>query len=120
MTVRLIPHRPDNIIGLDIDGWIDAEDIDRVTDLIEKRLNSGDKLRIYAEVKSWSGMSLGAFIKDLKFSLQHLNNFEKEAIVSECKWLEALAALGNTLFSSIEVKHFTFDEKDRALEWIRS
>lgn len=120
MTVQIIPHRPDNIIGLDINGSIDAEDIDRVAELIEKRLKQGSKLKIYAEINNWSGMSLAAFIKDLRFSLQHLNNFEKEAIVSDRRWLEALAALGNTLFSSIEVKHFTFDEKDKALEWIGS
>lgn len=120
MSVQLIPHKPDRIIGLDINGSIDAEDIDRVAELIEKRLKQGDKLRIYAEVNNWSGMSLGAFIKDLRFSLQHLKDFEKEAIVSDRKWLEALAAITNTLFSSIEVKHFTFDEREKALEWIGS
>ncbi|PSB08926.1 STAS/SEC14 domain-containing protein [Pleurocapsa sp. CCALA 161] len=118
MTVKLIPHKADQIIALEIDGWIDAEDIDRVTELIEKRLNTDEKLRIYVEVNNFSGMSLGALIKDLKFSLQHLQDFEKEAIVSDRKWLEGLAALGNTLFSGIEVKHFTPAEKDRALEWV--
>ena len=118
MTVKLIPHKADKIIALEIDGWIDAEDIDRITELIEKRLNTGEKLRIYAEVNNFSGMSLGALIKDLRFSLQHLQDFEKEAIVSDRKWLEGLAALGNTLFSGIEVKHFTPDEKDRALTWV--
>ncbi len=104
MTIQLITHRPDNIIGLDIDGWIDAEDIDHVTELIESKLKQGERLRIYAEVNNWSGMSLGAFVKDLRFSLQHLKDFEKEAIVSARKWLETLAAVSNTLFSSIEVK----------------
>ena len=118
MSIKLIPHRPDHIIGLEIDGWIDAEDIDRIVKIVEPRIDTGEKLRIYAEVNSWSGMSLGAFIKDLKFSLKHLKDFEKEAIVSDRKWLEALAALGNTLFSGIEVKHFTPDESDKALEWL--
>jgi SpoIIAA-like len=118
MTVQLIPHRPDHIIGLNIDGWIDTEDIERITELIEPRLKQGEKLRIYAEVNNWSGMSLGAFIKDLRFSLQHLKDFDKEAIVSDRKWLENLAAVTNTLFSSIEVKHFLPDEKDKALEWL--
>ena len=118
MTVKLIPHKADKIIALEIDGWIDAEDIDRITELIEKRLNTGEKLRIYAEVNNFSGMSLGALIKDLRFSLQHLQDFEKEAIVSDRKWLEGLAALGNTLFSGIEVKHFAPDEKERALAWV--
>ena len=120
MTVKLIPHKPDHIIGLEIDGWIDAEDIDRIIKIVEPRIDAGERLRIYAEVNSWSGMSLGAFIKDLKFSLQHLKDFEKEAIVSDRKWLEALAALGNTLFSGIEVKHFTSDESDTALKWVSS
>ena len=118
MTIKLIPHKPDHIIGLEIDGRLDAEDIDRIVELIEKRLNTGEKLRIYAEVNNWSGMSLVAFIKDLKFSLQHLQDFEKEAIVSDFRWLEGLVALGNTLFSSIEVKHFTLDEKEQALKWV--
>ena len=87
---------------------------------IENRLEKEEKLRIYAEVSNWSGMSLEAFIKDIKFSLQHFKDFEKEAIVSERGWLKSLAAVGNTLFSSIEVKHFTFAEKDQALEWINS
>jgi hypothetical protein len=118
MTVQLIPHRPDQIIGLNIDGWIDTEDIERITKLIEPRLKQGKKLRIYVEVNSWSGMSLGAFVKDLRFSLQHLKDFDKEAIVSDRKWLESLTAVTNTLFSSIEVKHFLPDEKDQALEWL--
>lgn len=120
MTVQLITHRPDNIIGLDIDGWIDAEDLDRIIELVEPRLERGERLRIYAEVNNWSGMSAGAFMKDLKFSLKHLQDFDKEAIVSDRKWLEALAALGNTLFSGVEVKHFTPDEKDKALKWVMS
>ena len=118
MTVKLITHKSDHIIGLEIDGWIDAEDIDRIVKIVEPRIDAGEKLRIYAEVSSWSGMSLGAFIKDLRFSLQHLKDFDKEAIVSDKRWLEALAALGNTLFSGIEVKHFTLDESDKALEWL--
>lgn len=120
MTIKLIPHKPDKIIGLDIDGRIEAEDIERVVQLIEKKLKPGTKLRIYAEVNNWSGMSLEAFIKDLQFSLQHFQDFEKEAIVSDGGWLKSLAAVGNTLFSSIEVKHFTFAERDQALEWIGS
>ena len=120
MSIKLISHKPDQIVGLEIDGSIDSEDIDRLAEMMEKRFSQGERLRIYAEVTNWSGMSLAAFIKDLRFSLKHLQDFEKEAIVSDSKWLEALAALGNTLFSGIEVKHFTLNEKDKALEWVIS
>ncbi len=118
MGIKLIPHQPDRIIALDIDGWIDAEDMERITKSLETRLKQGEKLRIYVEVHNWSGMSLGALIQDLKFSLQHLQDFDKEAIVSDRRWLEGLAAVGNSLFSGVEVKHFTFDETDKALQWV--
>ncbi|MEM7594364.1 MAG: STAS/SEC14 domain-containing protein [Cyanobacteria bacterium P01_A01_bin.83] len=118
MTITLIPHKHDNIIGLDIDGWIDAEDIERIVQLIETKFKPGEKLRIYAEVNNWSGISLKALLADLRFSLQHFPDFEKEAIVSDRRWLESLAALGNTLFSGIEVKHFKLEEKEQALSWI--
>ena len=36
------------------------------------------------------------------------------------KWLQKLAALGSKLFSSIEVKHFSFADKAQALEWINN
>ncbi len=120
MSVQLIPHKPDQIIGLNIDGWIDGEDIERITKLIEQKLKQGEKLSIYAEVHNWSGMSLTALIQDLKFSLQHFKDFDKEAIVSDRFWLAGLAAVGNTLFSGIEVKHFTFEETDKALDWLSS
>ena len=118
MTVKLIPHKPDRIIGIEIDGWIDAEDIERLIKLIEPKIDQNHKLSIYAEVNDWKGMSLKAFIEDLQFGLKHINDFEKEAIVSDNKWLEALSAIGNSLFSGIEVKHFTPDRKDLALKWL--
>jgi hypothetical protein len=63
-------------------------------------------------------MSVEAFIQDLKFSLQHLQDFDREAIVSDHLWLKTLATVGNTLFFGVEVRHFTFDERDKAIEWI--
>lgn len=118
MTIKLIPHKPDRIIGLNIDGRIEAKDITHVMKSIENRLRQGEKLRIYAEVNNWSGMSFEALVEDLKFGLQHFKDFDKEAIVSDLWWLENLASIVNILFSNIEVKHFSFADRDKALEWI--
>ena len=120
MTIQVISHPLENVIGFKIEAKIEAQDIDYIAKLIENKLEKEDKLRIYAEVNDWSGMSLEAFIKDLKFALKHFNDIEKEVIVSDTKWLKRLAAITDRLFSSIEVKHFSFEEKDRAWEFIGS
>ncbi|MBE9167225.1 STAS/SEC14 domain-containing protein [Pleurocapsales cyanobacterium LEGE 06147] len=39
-------------------------------------------------------------------------------MVSEKGWLEKLASVSDKLFPSIEVKHFLFTEKEKALDWV--
>lgn len=116
--IEPIPLPLDNVVGFRIDGKINADDISRISDLIEARLERNPKLRIYAEVKRVSGMSIEAFLKDITFSLRHFRDFEREAIVSDTAWVKKLADIGDKMFPSIEVRHFSTSEKDEALEWI--
>jgi hypothetical protein len=116
--IEPIPLPADNVVGFRIDGKIVADDISRVVDVIERRLGRHSKLRVYAEVERLTGMSAGAFIKDIGFSLRHLKHFEREAIVSDTAWLKKLANIGDRMFPGIEVRHFSRSEKDDALEWI--
>lgn len=116
--IEPIPLPIDNVVGFRIDGKINAEDVSRITDVIEARLKRHPKLRVYAEVKRFSGMSVEAFLKDITFSLRHLKDFEREAIVSDAAWLKKLANIGDRIFPSIEVRHFSVSEKDEALKWI--
>jgi len=87
---------------------------------ILEKLKQEDKLKIYAEVDNWSGMSVAAFVEDLKLSLKHFRDFEKEVIVSDSKWLKNLSAITNSLFSSIEVKHFDLEDKGNAWNFVCS
>ena len=117
--IETIPTADGRVIGLSIDGKIDAADINRITDEISARLENHDRLRLYAEVKDWTGMSWDAFLKDVTFSLQHFHDFEKEAIVSDKKWLETLAMAGDRLFRGIEVKHFGWENQADAMNWVK-
>lgn len=116
--IEPIPLPVDNVIGFRIDGKINSEDVSRIADVIEARLERHPKLRVYAEVERFSGMSVEAFLKDITFSLRHFRHFEREAIVSDAAWLKKLADIGDRMFPSIEVRHFSVSEKDKALEWI--
>lgn len=118
MTIELIAHPFDNVVGLKIENKIEAADIDRIAQLIEAKLQQTKKLRIYAEVVSWSGMSIKALLKDLRFGLRHFQDLEKEVIVSDLRWLERLAKTSDRLFSQIEIKHFSTAEKDKAWEFV--
>ncbi|NEO55497.1 MAG: STAS/SEC14 domain-containing protein [Okeania sp. SIO3B5] len=119
MEIILLANQ--NIIGLSIDGKIEISDIEKVKSLVEERLKSQTKLRVYVEVKSFQGISVEALWEDLKFGLGHLKYFDKKAVVCDAAWVNKLTIAGNKIFSNmthIEAKCFSWSEKDQALEWI--
>ena len=118
VMVEIVLTRADRVIGFRVDGQIQTADFDRISDIVEEKLKSHQKLRMYAEIKSLKGMSLEAFLKDLKFSIKHHERFEKAAIVSDKDWLRKIVAVEDKLLNGIEMKSFTFSEEQDAMAWI--
>lgn len=118
--ISTIPTETGNVIGLIIDGKIEADDIERVSSLIDERLKDHQKLRVYVELKHLGGISLEALLEDLKLALHHLQHFEKKAVVCEPTWFTKLAAASAVLFPQIEVKSFSWSEQEQAREWVRN
>jgi hypothetical protein len=118
--MQMLPMPVDHVIGVRISGKIEKSDIETTAKAIEAKLTVHDKVNIYAEIASFDGISLEALVADMKFAFPHLRDFEKKAVVSEKHWVEQLVAIGNKWFPSIEVRHFSCDEKDEALKWVQS
>ncbi len=118
--IELIPLPMDNVIGVRLSGKMEEADIEKTVKAIEEKLTVHDKVNIYAEVESFNGISFDALVADIKFAFPHLRDFEKKAVVSEKHWIKNLVAIGDKLFPSVEVRHFSFDERDEALKWIQA
>ncbi|WP_234570563.1 STAS/SEC14 domain-containing protein [Rhodohalobacter sp. 614A] len=110
----------DNVVGIRIDGKISEQEFDAITARLEEKMSKHSTVRIYAEIKSLGGMSPETFFKDLKFGLQNWDRFDKEALVTDKKWLEKIIDISDHLFPSIEVEAFSFDEKKKAKIWIQN
>lgn len=118
--IELLAAGTDNVVGYRIRGKIDADDFDRIAAFIEQQLKTHDKLRVFAEIDSIEGMSLEAFLKDLKFSFKNYNRFEKAAVITNKDWLRKIVEIEDKLFPGIEMKFFPIAEKEEAMEWIAS
>ena len=70
-------------------------------------------------MESFGGISFEALIKDLKLGFSHIKEFEKKAVVSDKTWVAKLADWGGQLIPSLEVKHFSIEEKEKALAWVQ-
>ncbi len=118
--LEIIPFEEGNIIGFRLEGHIENEKFDEVVGMIEEMLKKHKKLRIYAEIEKVGGMSVNTLMKDIHFKLKHWRDFEKEAVVSDKAWIQAWVNFASRFFPQIEVKHFSFDEKEEAKEWIKA
>ncbi len=117
--IEAIPFEEGNIIGLRLKGKIEDAEFDEIVRLIEERLKEHKKLRIYAEIEEFKGMSVNTFMKDIHYGLKHWRDFDKEAIVSDKGWLKAWVEISGSIIPGVEVKHFSFEEIEKAKEWIR-
>lgn len=116
--IELLPTDREDVVGYRISGMVHRADLAPVVTELERLLKHHDKLRVYVEVESFDGITLPALIEDLRFGLSNLRRFEREAIVSDKQWLARLAGIGDKLFPSIAVRHFSWEQKIEALAWV--
>ena len=117
--MEIISLPDERIIGVRVAGKIEKADIDQVVRAIDAKREPGRKLRIYVEHESLDGISLEALAADVKLATAHVGDFDRKAVVSDKKWAQALVKVGDKLFPSIDVRHFTWAHKDEALAWLR-
>lgn len=118
--VEIIPMPTNNVVGLKLKGNISIKDFERIADLIREKEKSEDKIGIYVEVEKFTGVSIPTLIEELTFVFRRFNKFDKKAVVADKKWIEKVVNISNKIFSGIEVKYFSFQEKQQALDWISS
>jgi len=117
--IEIIPFEEGNTIGFRLNGRIEDEEFDEAVEKMEEMLKEHNKLRVYAEIEKIGGMSVNTLMKDMHFKFKHWRDFEKEAVVSDKGWLESWVSIADKLFPQIEVKHFSFEEKEEAKEWLK-
>ena len=116
--IELIEIPSPRAVGVKISGKIEKPDVDQIIAAIEEKLQKVDKLGIYVELESFGGFSFDALADDVKFGLANLNKFDKKAVVSGEGWIEKTTEFVDKIFSGIEIRHFSPDQKEEAKKWV--
>lgn len=120
--LSLLDLGPD-VLAYRAEGKLERADIDRVFAEVDRKLESGDGIRVYGEVRSLSGISLDALWRDLRLSLQRWNaisKIEKAALVTDLEWLRKAAVWEDRAFRGIEIRTFPLSEEAEARAWVRA
>jgi hypothetical protein len=118
VVLEVLPA-PEHVVSMRVSGRVETEDVERGIAAVEEALARQDRIALYAEV-AMSGMTPGAFIRDLGYGLRHLrelHRFARMAVVTEQEWVRRIVRAESHILPQIEIRTFTPDERDDALAW---
>lgn len=118
-AVAVLDGLPDDVVGLDAEGVIEARDYDEViAPLIERKLKEFDRVKLLYRVgRRFERYTPGAIWSDTRIGLKHFTRFSKIALVSDVPWIRHAVRLFAPMIPA-EVHVFGDDEMAAAKVWI--
>jgi hypothetical protein len=98
-------------------GEISAEDIAPIWRRFSDASESGNKIRIYAEMHAMPDISGGIILEKLTNLKTIMTTVERFALVGDYGWLEIYTKLVDPI-TKAEIRHFTMDQSEEAKNWI--
>ena len=116
---RILDDSCDEVVGIAVDGKLTREDYDVLIPFFENRINEFGAISVLCDMTQFTVMEVAAFWEDLKFSIAHLRDFNRIAIVGDQRCLNWYAKFLNPLVKT-EVRCFPIEQISDAWEWMKS
>jgi hypothetical protein len=102
-------------------GPLAASDFEHLAKEVDPYIEQNGRLHgLMVHTESFPGWAdFAALLSHLKFVKDHQSKIEKVAAVSDSGFLRIIPNVARH-FVKAEVKHFNYDDKDKALEWLVS
>lgn len=107
-----------NLVELVIEGRVSKDEFEDIAAKLEDAIRRHGQVRLLEEVRSFGGIAPSSFWDDVRFSLRHLNDFSRCAVVAEQSWLQWMAKLVAPVLHG-QVRHFPPDRIAEARAWLR-
>ena len=114
LTVDL---RLDGILHVRADGLLTTEDYVAFVPRFEHLAQGASPILIELG-PGFTGWTLGALWRDLKFDVEHQRRFGRMAVLGEKRWEKWGAEASNLIFPG-EIRFFEREVLDNALRWLR-
>jgi hypothetical protein len=112
--------RGTNIYSFKIDKTIDEAGITALYNIVNKQLKE-DKVRLMGIINGFPSIeSFKTFIQGIKLDFALLGKVEKYAVVTDQGWVKKLSVAGDMLTPGLSMKVFSMEEKDEAIDWLKT
>ncbi len=100
-----------------LSGRLSTQEFDKIAEKLEAFIKRHGQIRVLEVIKDFEGMDAGALWHDVKFSLRHVQDFSRIAIVTNPDvhhlWSSLVAP-----FMRCDVEHFSPGEMEAARDWL--
>ena len=114
-------NHAEGILIIRPNGPLESTDFEKLVQEVDPYIIEKGKLNglmIYA--KSFPGWdNFAAFLSHMKFVKNHHEKIKKIAAVTDSSFLSIMPQVANH-FVKAEIKHFDYDDKDAAVNWLRA
>ncbi len=119
--IELIDIGYEKAIAYRLEGKLTQKEASSIFSMFREKIDKGEELILYQEIVSIGGFEFDVIIEKLKFLHDFgLSHFRKIAVVTHKKWLHKIVDLEGKLFKGIDLKGFSIDQKDKAIEFLKN
>jgi hypothetical protein len=115
-----ILESPKHLLAMRASGNMTADDVAKAYKATEDLLKENDRISFFAEIEDSVSLTFEGIFKDLAEGIGQfgkLSRYYRVAVVTNKGWLGALARVEGLVFSSIDLRVFAPDERDKAFAW---
>ena len=115
--IKLHSRSHDNVLGFEVSGKINFEDLKHIELLIEEKINKYDKINWMLILNEGlpSYTSLRAFYEDSMWMFKHLKHFDKMAVVGNSTFAKILFNIDGFFFGE---KYFDITDIEKAWAYV--
>lgn len=111
----------DRAVAFRMEGKFTESDMVQVLSAAKAKIELYKNIVLYEEIVSFSGIELKAIVEEFKYLLEvGISNIARVAVVTDKKWVEKIVGIEDKIFKSTDMKTFSTEEKDRAIEFLKN
>jgi hypothetical protein len=102
-------------------GKITEAEMTLVLSALKEKIEIFGEVFIYQEIESFGGVEFDAVVEKIKFFFDvGISNIRRMAVVTQKKWMHKIIDLEGKLFKKIDMKGFSIDDKNKAIEFLKN
>jgi len=102
-------------------GKITEAEMTSALSAVKEKIDRHGEVYLYEEIESIGGAEFDAMIEKIKFLHEYgISKITKIAVITDKKWMHKIIAIEDKVFRKIAMKCFLADDREKAIEFLRT